>query len=38
MWDFYLLNCCFRPQLDKKTLLEQYDMLVLAIDEVIDRG
>lgn len=27
-----------RPQLDKKSLLEQYDMFTLVIDEVIDRG
>lgn len=27
-----------RPQLDRKSLLEQYDLLALTIDEVIDRG
>lgn len=27
-----------RPQLDKKNVLEQYDLLALTIDEVIDKG
>lgn len=27
-----------RPQLDKRALLEHYDIATLALDETIDRG
>lgn len=27
-----------RPQLDKKAILESYDLAILALDEIIDRG
>jgi len=32
------MRSLFRPQLDKKSVLEQYDLLALTIDEVIDKG
>jgi coatomer subunit zeta len=38
LFDFFLLTCRFRPQLDKKSLLEQFDLLALTVDEVIDKG
>lgn len=27
-----------RPQLDKRALLEHFDLVTLALDEIIDRG
>ena len=33
-----LFSLVFRPQLDKKSVLEQYDLLALTVDEVIDKG
>eukprot|EP01091_Cochliopodium_minus_P017838 TRINITY_DN7088_c0_g1_i2.p1 TRINITY_DN7088_c0_g1~~TRINITY_DN7088_c0_g1_i2.p1 ORF type:complete len:120 (+),score=34.55 TRINITY_DN7088_c0_g1_i2:238-597(+) len=32
------LNNLLRSQIDKRTILENYDYLLLAIDEIIDNG
>lgn len=35
---FETLSEVLKPQLDKKSLLDNFEMAVLALDEIVDRG